>query len=247
MKILKHLPNLITLSNLFCGLLAILYAFGGHLNIAGGFILLGAFLDFFDGLAARLLKVSGELGKQLDSLADLITFGVAPGIIVFQLLFFLETDAFFNPFEDWSNRTAYQTSYLPYIAFLIPLFSALRLAKFNIDTRQSDSFIGLPTPANALFFIAIPLMLHFQADHFLAAYLTNTTVLALAIVVLSLFMVSEIPLFALKFKNLSWADNKMRFIFIGLTALLLWQFHFVAVPIIILLYPILSIINKRTQ
>lgn len=247
MKILKHLPNLITLSNLFCGLIAILYAFGGHLNIAGGFILLGAFLDFFDGLAARLLKVSGELGKQLDSLADLITFGVAPGIIVFQLLYFQETNGFFNPFEDWINRTAYSATYLPYIALLIPIFSALRLAKFNIDTRQTDSFIGLPTPANALFFISIPLMIDFQPTHFLATYLSKTSVLAAATIILSLLMVSEIPLLALKFKTLSWADNKMRFTFITLSVLLLFLLGFVAVPIIILLYPILSIINNRTQ
>ncbi len=247
LKILKHIPNLITLSNLFCGLLAILYAFGGHLNIAAGFILLGAFFDFFDGLTARLLKVSGELGKQLDSLADLITFGVAPGILVFQLLFLLETDAFFNPFEAWESRAAYSLTCLPYIALLIPLFSALRLAKFNIDTRQTDSFIGLPTPANALFFMAIPLMMRFQPDHFLVEYITNTKILTGIIILLCLFMVSEIPLLALKFKNLTWADNKMRFVLIALSVLLLWQFRFVAVPIIILLYPILSIINKRTQ
>jgi len=246
----RNIPNIITLSNLFCGLLAILYAFGGHLNIAGGFIILGAFFDFFDGLVARLLKVSGELGKQLDSLADLITFGVAPGIIVFQLLFLLETNAFFNPFEAWESRAAYSASCLPYIALLIPLFSSLRLAKFNIDTRQTDSFIvlptliGLPTPANALFFIAIPLMMRFQPDHFLLEYIANTKVLLAIIILLCLFMISEIPLLAFKFKNPSWADNKMRFIFIVMSALLLWQFLFVAVPIIIFLYLILSIVNN---
>ena len=240
----RNIPNIITLSNLFCGLLAILYAFGGHLNIAGGFIILGAFFDFFDGLVARLLKVSDELGKQLDSLADLITFGVAPCIIVFQLLFLLETNSYFNPFDAWESRTAYSASYLPYIALLIPLFSSLRLAKFNIDTRQTDSFIGLPTPANALFFIAIPLMMRFQPDHFLLEYITNTKVLLAIIILLCLFMISEIPLLAFKFKNLSWADNKMRFVFIALTVLLLWQFRFVAVPIIILLYLILSIVNN---
>ena len=247
MKILKQLPNLITLTNLFCGLFAILYAFGGHLNIASGLILLGAFFDFFDGLAARLLKVSGELGKQLDSLADLITFGVAPGILVFQLLFLLETNSFFNPFEAWDSRAAYSLSYLPYVALLIPLFSALRLAKFNIDIRQSEGFIGLPTPANALFFLSIPLILRFQPEHFLVAYLSNTTILAVLIVVLCFFMLSEIPLLSLKFKNLRWVDNKMRFVLITVSMILLWQFRFVAVPIILLLYLILSIINKRTQ
>lgn len=241
---LKHIPNLFTLGNLFCGLLAILFAVGGHLNIAGGFILLGAFLDFFDGMLARLLKVSGALGKQLDSLADLITFGVAPAFIVFQLFFWIEDQSFFNPLADWPERSAYSHNYLAYSAWLIPLFSALRLAKFNIDTRQSDGFIGLPTPANALFFISTPLMMHFQPEAWMSAFLGQTTVLAILCVVMSYLLVAEIPLLSLKFKNLSWQENKMRYSLLISSVLLLCVFRFVAVPIILLLYPILSIINK---
>ena len=242
---LKHIPNLFTLGNLFCGLLAILFAIGGHLNIAGGFVLLGAFLDFFDGMLARLLHVSGELGKQLDSLADLITFGVAPAFIVFQLFFLIEGLNFFNPLADWPNRYAYSYNYWAYTAFLIPLFSALRLAKFNIDTRQSDGFIGLPTPVNALFFISIPLMMHFQPTAWMSAFFGQTTILAILCLIMSCLLVAEIPLLSMKFKSLSWQENKMRYTLLMISVLLLCVFHFVAVPIILLLYPILSILNKN--
>ena len=241
---LKNIPNLFTLGNLFCGLLAILFAVGGHLNMAGGFILLGAFLDFFDGMLARLLQVSGELGKQLDSLADLITFGVAPAFVVFQLFFWIEDQSFFNPLADWPQRSAYSHNYWAYTAWLIPLFSALRLAKFNVDIRQRDGFIGLPTPINALFFISIPLMMHFQAEAWISTFLAQKTVLSILCVVMSFLLVAEIPLLSLKFKTLSWQENKMRYILLIISVLLLCVFHFVAVPIILLLYPILSIINK---
>ena len=241
---LKNIPNLFTLGNLFCGLLAILFAVGGHLNMAGGFILLGAFLDFFDGMLARLLQVSGELGKQLDSLADLITFGVAPAFIVFQLFFWIEDQSFFNPLADWPERIAYSHNYWAYTALLIPLFSALRLAKFNVDSRQSDGFIGLPTPFNALFFISIPLMMHFQAEAWISTFLGQKIVLAILCVVMSYLLVAEIPLLSLKFKTLSWQENKMRYTLLIISVLLLCVFRFVAVPIILLLYPILSIINK---
>lgn len=241
---LRHIPNLFTLGNLFCGLVAILFAIGGHLNIAGGFILLGAFLDFFDGMLARLLAVNGALGKQLDSLADLITFGVAPAFIVFQLFFWIESQHFFNPLDDWPKRSSYSQNYLAYVAMLIPLFSALRLAKFNIDTRQSDGFIGLPTPANALFFISIPFMLHFQPTAWVSILFNNTSTLAILCVVMSTLLVMEIPLLSLKFQTFSWQRNKMRYILLFSSIVLLSIFHFVAVPIILLLYPILSIINK---
>lgn len=241
---LKHIPNLFTLGNLFCGLLAILFAVGGHLNIAGGFIFLGAFLDFFDGMLARILKVSGELGKQLDSLADLITFGVAPAFIVFQLFFLIDSQSFFNPLANWPDCGAYSQNYWAYTAWLIPLFSALRLAKFNIDKHQNDGFTGLPTPANALFFISIPLMMHFQPEAWMSTFLGQTSILTMLCVLMSYLLVSGIPLLSLKFKNLSWQENKMRYTLLLSSVLLLFVFRFVAVPIILLLYPILSIINK---
>ena len=241
---LKHIPNLFTLGNLFCGLLAILFAVGGHLNMAGGLILLGAFLDFFDGMIARILNVDGELGKQLDSLADLITFGVAPAFIVFQLFFWIEDKSFFNPLSEWPKLTAYSYNYWAHTAWLIPLFSALRLAKFNIDTRQIDGFIGLPTPANALFFISIPIMIHFQPSVWMSTFLAQTTVLASLCIIMSYLLIAEISLLSLKFKNLSWQENKMRYILIISSLILLCVFRFVAVPIILLLYLVLSKKNK---
>ena len=241
---LKHIPNLFTLGNLFCGLLAILFAVGGHLNIAGSFILLGAFLDFFDGMLARLLNISGELGKQLDSLADLITFGVAPAFIVFQLFFWIEDKSYFNPFAEWPEINVYCHNYWAYTALLIPLFSALRLAKFNIDTRQIDGFIGLPTPANALFFISIPIIMHFQPTIWISTFLAQKTVLASLCIVMSYLLIAEIPLLSIKFKNLSWEENKVRYILIISSVILLCVFRFVAVPIILLLYLILSKKNK---
>ena len=195
-------------------------------------------------MIARILNVDGELGKQLDSLADLITFGVAPAFIVFQLFFWIEDKSFFNPLSEWPNLTAYNYNYLAYTAWLIPLFSALRLAKFNIDTRQIDGFIGLPTPANALFFISIPIMIHFQPTEWMSTFLAQKTVLASLCIVMSYLLIAEIPLLSLKFKNLSWQENKMRYILIISSLILLCVFRFVAVPFILLLYLVLSKKNK---
>jgi len=231
LSISRHIPNLFTLGNLFFGLLAIKFAYSNELFFASICILSGAFLDFFDGFFARLLKVSGELGKQLDSLADLVTFGVAPSVIVFKLILMGD-----------SNEFNFDT--LAYIAFLIPLFSAYRLAKFNIDTNQFDTFIGLPTPANALFFIAIPIASHFENDSFLLEFLSQKIVLILFVLIMCWLMVSSLPFIALKFKSYKWTGNQNRFILIGLSILLLLLFHFVAVPIIILLYTVLSFINN---
>ena len=244
LSIYKHIPNLITLGNLSFGILSILFAFGGNLTLASTCIILGTFLDFFDGFFARLLKVSGEMGKQLDSLADLITFGLAPSIVVFQLLFFFETESYFTA---TNNMNDYATHYLPYIAFLIPLFSAYRLAKFNVDTRQSDSFMGLPTPANALFFVSIPFILEYQTEGWVATYITQTEPIIFCVVLFCGLMVSDFKLIALKFKTTSWADNKFRYILIGLSIVLLLILRFESVPIILLLYLVLSFINKQIK
>ena len=123
----KNIANAITLTNLLCGLIAILYAFGGHLSIASSFIIFGACLDFLDGMTARILNTDSNIGKQLDSFADLITFGVAPGILIFQLIYYTESESFFNPYYDWVDRSAYSKNYWPYTAFLIPIFSSIRL------------------------------------------------------------------------------------------------------------------------
>ena len=245
LSIFKHIPNLITLGNLSFGIIAILFAFGGNLDLASGCIILGAFLDFFDGFFARLLKVNGNLGKQLDSLADLISFGLAPSVIVFQLLFFGETEKYFSPSSQ--NLDDYTSHFIPYIAFLIPLFSAYRLAKFNIDDRQTDSFIGLPTPANALFFISIPFILEYQQDGFISNFICKKETIVISVLVLCLLMVSELKLIALKFKSIKWSENKCRYILIVLSVILLLLLRFEAVPIILILYIVLSIINKYSK
>ena len=194
-------------------------------------MLIGAFFDFFDGFFARLLKVSSDIGKQLDSLADLITFGVAPSIIVMHILLF-------------QNQDNVSFSNIYFVALIIPIFSALRLAKFNVRTNQDDSFIGLPTPANALFFISIPFIQLYQKDHILNNLFSNSYILASLIICFSLLMVSSFKLLSLKFKTFNWQENLSRYILIFSSIILLSFLHFVAVPIIILLYLILSIIKK---
>lgn len=194
----KHIPNTITCCNLIWGAIATYEAFHAQYSWALACIIAGAVFDFFDGFAARLLKVSSPIGKELDSLADDITFGLAPSAMVF---------SFMKELPACQEGTC--MTWLPYCAFLIAAFSALRLAKFNLDTRQSSSFIGLPTPANALFWGAFIIsMNHWLQDTPLSAYLL------LAIILLSSWiMVAEIPMFALKFKNFSWKDNKIRYLF----------------------------------
>jgi len=179
-----------------------------------------------DGAVARLLNVSGPMGRELDSLADMVSFGVVPGAVVFHLL-------------EASTLSSYS-----FVALLIPALSAYRLAKFNIDERQTDGFIGLNTPANTLFFISFPLISHFQPEHFLNSCIAIPQVLIVLTVLMSLAMVSEIPLIAFKFKNLKFADNKLRFSFIGLTIVLLGLLQFAAIPLLVLLYLLLSIVNQ---
>ncbi|MBX3163764.1 MAG: CDP-diacylglycerol--serine O-phosphatidyltransferase [Bacteroidetes bacterium] len=211
----KHIPNIITLGNLFCGCLAIVKIFEGDLIRAAYLVGIALICDFFDGFAARLLKVTSPIGKDLDSLADMVTFGVVPGLVMFHL-----------------------NSSLSYFAFIIPIFSAIRLAKFNNDTRQTSSFIGLPTPANAALICSLPLAAgenYAQLDSW--AYIP-------IVLIGSLLLVAEIPLFALKFKNFAWADNKIKYIFLVLCLVLLVALKFAAIPLIIILYILLSIVNN---
>lgn len=224
---LKHIPNLLTILNLLCGCIAIYFIFHAHPIYASYLIALAAMFDFMDGAAARLLNVSNPIGKELDSLADMVSFGVVPGALVFHLL-----------------ETTHLNSYA-FVALCIPAFSAYRLAKFNVDERQSDRFIGLPTPANCLFFISIPLITAFQNETFIAKWLTTPEVLIGLTIVLSFALISEMPLFSLKFKNLKFSDNKLRFVFLALTIMLLGFLKFSAIPIIILLYIILSLFFKQ--
>ena len=232
MNIKKHIPNLITLLNLFSGCIALIFAFKSDFAMAFYFVSLGIFLDFFDGFFARLFKVSSPLGLQLDSLADMVTSGVVPGLVMFQMM-------------SSNNATQGITQFFPFLGFIIALGSCYRLANFNIDTRQTDSFIGLPTPANALFILSLPLVLQFSESLFILELLTNQWFLLL-ITLLSAYMLNaEIPLFSLKIKKFSFKENALQIIFLILSVLLLIFFQYLGIPLLILLYVLLSVMNNK--
>lgn len=237
------IPNIMTLGNLLCGCLGIVFVFQGNLLWASYLIFIAGILDFLDGFVARLLKQHSEIGKQLDSLADMVTFGVLPSFILAKLIqISTMEDSILSDLIPSNLLSHADLPLLAYSAFALVLFSCLRLAKFNIDTRQSDSFIGVPTPANAFVVAAFPLILEFNpAYKFL---ILNATVLLAYTVVMSYLLISEIPLFALKFKNFSWSDNIIKYIFLILSLILLVLMQFVAIPLIIFLYLILSIISN---
>ena len=229
--ITRHIPNTVTCCNLFSGCIAVVMAYRGDYTAALGFIVLGAVFDFFDGMLARALQAYSPLGKELDSLADDVTFGVAPAMIVFSLFKEVRVPDFFSTWEE----------YFPYAAFLIAVFSALRLAKFNIDTRQTSSFIGVPTPANALFWGSLVVGAHdfLVSDSFNALYLLGLVLLT------SWLLVAEIPMFSLKFKNLSWRDNKVQFIFLlGCVPLILFL-QVAGLAAVIIWYALLSLLTQR--
>ena len=232
----RNIPNIITLANLTCGLLSIIFAFQGNLKLAALCIFAGAFFDFFDGLAARLLKVNGELGKQLDSMADMVTFGVAPGFIIFHFMYELSHEITFR------NTTNENLFFPELLALLIPIFSAYRLAKFNIDTRQTTYFIGLPTPALAIFIAAFPLIDFNQFPIFI-----NLQFLTIISVILPLLLVVKLPLFSLKYgknEDLNTRLNIFRIVLILSTVVLFFVFQFAAIPFIVILYLILSLLNN---
>ncbi|MDR1004586.1 MAG: CDP-diacylglycerol--serine O-phosphatidyltransferase [Prevotellaceae bacterium] len=229
--ITRHIPNTLTCLNLTSGCIACLMAFGYRYELAFLFIVIGATFDFFDGMMARLLKAYSNIGKDLDSLADMVSFGVAPSLIVYSLLREMTASCAAGTF----------CSLLPYSAFLIAVFSALRLAKFNNDTRQTNSFIGLPVPADALFWASVAVGAHDLLMHprFLPVYL-------LAVVILfSGLLVSEIPMFSLKFKNLGWKDNKLRFLFLLVCIPLLVGLRTAGFAAIIVWYILLSLFTAR--
>jgi len=225
MQIKKHVPNIITLLNLFSGCIALVSIAKG--DFYGGFIFvcLGIFLDFFDGFFARLFKVSSPLGLQLDSLADMVTSGVVPGYVMYSM-FAMMTD----------------NVYVPFIGFVITLGACFRLANFNIDERQTDSFIGLPTPANALFFLSLPLI---PKSMLVIELFTNLWFLILISLLSAYIMNAEIPLFSLKIKKLNFKDNMLPMVFLFLSVLLLLFFQFSGIPLVILMYILLSIINNK--
>jgi CDP-diacylglycerol--serine O-phosphatidyltransferase len=229
------IPNLLTLTNLASGMLAILLVLEGNFMGAGVLLAIALLCDFLDGFVARLLGVHSELGKQLDSLADMVTFGVLPGFILYKLFGMAHTLA--EPFPAW----------LDYLAFLVPVFSALRLAKFNIDTRQSEHFIGLPTPANALFIYSLALIVSQSDNPSLNLVLLHPFLLSALAVVCSLLLVAELPLIALKFKNVELRENAGRFLLIAACLVLFIVFRLRALAFVIPLYLLLSLIFKPNR
>lgn len=231
MNIKKHIPNTITCCNLLSGCVAAVYAFMGVYPLAFTFIIAGAVFDFFDGLSARALKVSSPIGKELDSLADVITFGFAPAAMVFSWLREC-ADAHLDMLVAFA---------MPFAAFLLVAFSALRLAKFNVDDRQTSSFIGLPTPANALFWGALVI-----GSHDTIVSNPYGWILIMALVLLfSWLLVAEIPMFSLKFKNLTWKSNRTVYIFLLISIALLIVLGLNGLSAVIGWYIILSVLTQK--
>ncbi|WP_299203847.1 CDP-alcohol phosphatidyltransferase family protein [Brumimicrobium sp.] len=277
------IANILTGFNLLFGVSSIILTFSGRLEWAVLAIMAGALCDFLDGFVARLMKQQGELGKQLDSLADMVTFGVAPGLIVFVLLILsgawdiiIASDGQLN--ELWvegtmgfsvqlwiqvflndlvGNNSPFLPSHfygwykvMPFFALLIPFMSMFRLAKFNLDERQATGFIGLPTPANSLFFASFALMLWdgFGEESWktvVSMTLIKDQILLTFVVVFSILLVAEIPLFALKFVNFKWQGNQIRYIFLLLSLIAIWALWVWAIPVIVLMYLLLSVINNK--
>ncbi|MCL2327422.1 MAG: CDP-alcohol phosphatidyltransferase family protein [Bacteroidetes bacterium] len=219
----KHIPNLITLCNLMCGVFAVIIVISGVMPYTAAAILIfcGAICDFFDGFTARLLKVVSPIGKELDSFADLVTFGFAPAAMLSALIQHILFGGTFFEYYSGGAQLVWQEYVLIITPFIIVPFSALRLAKFNVDERQHHSFIGLPTPACALFFASLV----FNPDAL------PPLLLAFLSIIFSLLLVAEIPMFSLKFKNFSWHDNKLRYMFLLLSLAAIIVFSLVAVVV----------------
>ena len=229
-EIKKHIPNALTCANLLCGCFGILNVFRGDLETASYLIGIALVCDWLDGFVARILHVCSPIGKELDSLADMVTFGVLPAFMMLHLL------------EGSCNgycTTGLFGFHKPYIAFGLAIFSGLRLAKFNIDTRQSDSFIGVPTPANGMIVASLPLIAAFQPEY--KTIFINYNVLTFYSIIMSYLLVAELPLFALKFKSFAWQSNQLKYVFLLLSVFLLVLLKFVAIPVIILMYIGLSV------
>ena len=232
--IVRNIPNSITCCNLIYGCIATYNAFLGDIRMALLWIIVGAVFDFFDGMSARLLKVSSPIGKELDSLADDITFGFAPSAIIFYELSIIE----------YPSELLMLKPYLPYFAFVMAAYSALRLAKFNLDERQSLGFIGLPTPANALFWGA----LFVGAQNFMESTAYMLPVVLLMICVSCWLLIAEVPMFALKFKQWGWKGNEVKYIFLISCLPLLMIFGITAFSVIIAWYVVLSVVvNLRNK
>lgn len=247
----RYIPNALTLLNLFCGCIAVIFAVSNNFVSAALFVFLGIFFDFFDGFAARKLNVQSELGLQLDSLADMVTSGLVPGIVMFKLIS-MSADFSYNRTigRMWDVDSFFDgLLFIPeaFLGLAITLASAYRLAKFNIDTDQQSYFKGLPTPANALLILSLPLIMKFQNNDVINSIILNKWFL-IGLTVFSCWILnSNIKLFALKFKDWSFKNNATRYIFILLCIVLLIVLQFAAIPIIILLYISMSVLDNLTS
>lgn len=226
MNVKAQIPNLLTLLNLLFGVVGIIWVLNGNILSGAYFVLIAAGFDFLDGFVARLLKVQSEMGKELDSLADVISFGVLPGLILFMM----------------TKNQSEPESFLPYLTLIVPMLSAYRLAKFNLDTRQSDRFIGLPTPANALFLSTLPyLTLQWSL---VEQWLSSPFVLIILAWVFAILLVAELPLIALKFKSLTFSKNKFRYILIFISIGMFAWLQLAGIPLVILAYIGLSVVEN---
>lgn len=232
--ITRHIPNTVTCLNLFSGCIAAVMAFEAKYELALGFIILGAIFDFFDGMLARLLGAHSPIGKELDSLADDISFGFAPAVMIFS--FMKESSMHYPEFLMGIK------DYVPYIAFLIAVYSALRLAKFNVDERQTSSFIGLPTPANALFWGSL-----IVGSGDLILMHVNVIALIGLILVFSWLLVAEIPMFSMKFKDLTWKNNRITYVFIIVSIPLLITLKLSGIAAVIAWYILLSLVTQKSE
>lgn len=259
MKLIQNLPNLLTLFNLFLGCMGVVYLFNDHMVIMSGnedfyidmglihvscyCVMLAGVVDFFDGFVARLLKVESALGKQLDSLADMVTFGLLPGLIMYNLL----ARAYYAHYNAFDYPILYFSS-----GFLLTLFAAVRLGRFNLDERQKFGFIGLPTPAMAMIIVSLPLML-LRNEMGMTSLLQNHWVLIGIIVLLSYLMVSEIPMLSLKFKSFTWQDNQWVYglillsIAVAFAGIFIFNVLFSVIPLILFIYILISITKNISE
>ncbi|MBX2828664.1 MAG: CDP-alcohol phosphatidyltransferase family protein [Flavobacteriaceae bacterium] len=244
---LKQIPNAITSLNLLSGCVAVMFALSGDLISATIFAFIGIFFDFFDGLAARLLKAQSDVGLQLDSLADMVTSGLVPGLVMVKLIEKATNSKAIRAASEITDSMEWnviKVSFMPLIGLLITVASAYRLAKFNVDTRQTTGFIGLPTPANTLLILSLPLILHYQGTTTIQELLGNEWLL-IGLTILSCILLNmELRLFGLKFKSWDFKSNAKRYIFLLISLILLLVFQFLAIPIVILVYLLMSLIWK---
>lgn len=227
-----------TLGNLLCGCLGLFFTFDGNLIAASYFIFVAGILDFLDGFVARLLNQHSEIGKQLDSLADMVTFGVLPSVMMVQLI---QTSIRISEAPFSQNILPF----LPYLGLSIAIFSCLRLAKFNIDTRQTTSFIGLPTPANAFVIASFPMVIQFNPEF--SGLILHAGILILYSLFISYLLIAEIPLFALKFKSFEWKVNRMKYLFLIFSLISITILKFLAIPLIIFVYVMISFVDNYTK